>query len=88
MQEQLYVVQWIEESGEPTSIGPEIEDVREIVASDIDWFLVRSYDVGTLERIVDRYPGWSFSGQPADGEFIDIGGEEFTVENGQLAEAI
>lgn len=86
MEEQLYVVQWIDESGEPTSIGPEIEDVRRILASDTDWLLVWSYDVGTLERIVDRHPGWSFSGQPADGAFVDIGGAEFTVENGQVVE--
>lgn len=85
MEERIYVVQWIGED-EATSIGPEIEDVREIIASDIDWLLVRSYDLGTLERIVTRYPGWSISGEPANGEFIDIGGAEFVVKNGVLEE--
>ncbi len=88
MQETLYVVQWVGEGGNPTGIGIEIEEVREIVASDFDWLLVRSYDVGILERIVARYPGWSMSGQPAHGEFTDIGGAEFLVENGVLTEEI
>jgi hypothetical protein len=86
MEEKLYLVQWTEEHDDPTAIGIEIEEVREIVASDHDCFLVRSYDTGTLERIVSKYPGWSMSGQPAEGEFTDIGGAEFTVRDGALVD--
>jgi hypothetical protein len=86
MEELLYVVQWTDPDGEPTSIGPEIEDVREIIASDVDWLLVRSYDLGTLERIVSRYPGWTLSGQPANGKFVDIGGDEVEVKHGYLVQ--
>jgi hypothetical protein len=84
MEETLYVVQQIGHD-ETVSPGPEIEEVREILASDIDWLLVESYDHGTLERIVSKYPGWCLS--LANGEFVDIGGAEFAVEDGRLIES-
>lgn len=86
MQEKLYVVQYAGDGEPDGGIGIEVEEVREIVASDVDWLLVRSYDLGTLERIADRYPGWTLSGHPADGEFVDIGGAEIRVRDGILVE--
>jgi hypothetical protein len=87
MEKQIWLVEWTHEDT-PTDIpSPQFEETITVntIATDMTWLLFEA-DCDTVQAMVDRTcGGWYISSAP-DGEYIDAGGDTFTIKDSEVVE--
>jgi hypothetical protein len=87
MEKQIWLVEWTREDLPEHAPAPQLEETVTVdtIATDVTWALFES-DYDTVEVMVERTGGgWAISPAP-DGDYVDCGGDTFSVRDGELVD--